>query len=179
MATSKLPHFCCLLLLLLPFLPTVLTYTEEDCNIRLDSFPLVAGKNSNPITSRLEEFSFGFHPLEGEKENQFLLAVWFCKTKEPTIVWYANGNKPAPENSELRLSSNNEFVLYDHEDNELWKAPTPRNSKSSCVAIRDNGNLVILDEQYNPIWESFNEPKDTNLAWSNIGHGYHTQVSSI
>ncbi|KAL4601317.1 hypothetical protein ACB092_11G263700 [Castanea dentata] len=163
MATSTFPHFCCLLLLLLPLLPTVFAYIEEDCNIRLDSLPLVAGRETNPITSRLEEFAFGFHPLESEIENQFLLAVWFYKTKEPTIVWYANGNKPAPENSELRLSSNNEFVLYDHEDNELWKAPTPRNSKSSCVAIRDNGNLVILDELYNPIWESFKEPKDTIL----------------
>uniref|UniRef100_A0A7N2LDE6 Receptor-like serine/threonine-protein kinase n=1 Tax=Quercus lobata TaxID=97700 RepID=A0A7N2LDE6_QUELO len=137
-------------------------YPEEDCNIRLDK-PLVAGQNSNPITSRSKEFAFGFHPLESEKENQFLLAVWFYKTKEPTIVWSANGNKPAPENSELRLSSDSEFVLYDHEDNELWKAPTPRNSKSSCAAIRDNGNLVILDERYNPIWESFKEPKDTIL----------------
>ncbi|XP_075647016.1 G-type lectin S-receptor-like serine/threonine-protein kinase LECRK3 [Castanea sativa] len=163
MATSTFPHFCCLLLLLLPLLPTVFAYVEEDCNIRLDSLPLVAGRETNPITSRLEEFAFGFHPLESEIENQFLLAVWFYKTKEPTIVWYANGNKPAPENSELRLSSNNEFVLYDHEDNELWKAPTPRNSKSSCVAIGDNGNLVILDERYNPIWESFKEPKDTIL----------------
>ncbi|XP_030967190.1 G-type lectin S-receptor-like serine/threonine-protein kinase LECRK1 [Quercus lobata] len=138
------------------------SYTEEDCNIRLDK-PLVAGQNSNPITSRSKEFAFGFHPLESEKENQFLLAVWFYKTKEPTIVWSANGNKPAPENSELRLSSNNEFVLYDHEDNELWKAPTPRNSKSSCAAIGDNGNLVILDQNNNSVWESFKEPTDTIL----------------
>ena len=162
MATSTLPHICCLLLLLLPLLPTVFSYTEEDCNIRLDK-PLVAQQKSIPFTSSFGEFAFGFHPLESEKENQFLLAVWFYKTKEPTIVWYANGNKPAPENSELRLSSNNEIVLYDHEDNELWKAPTPRNSKSSCAAIRDNGNLVILDEQYNSIWESFKEPTDTIL----------------
>ena len=119
MTTSTLPHFCCLLLLLLPLLPTVFGYTEEDCNIRVDK-PLVARQNSNPITSRLEEFAFGFHPLESEKENQFLLAVWFYKTKDPTIVWSANGNKPAPENSELRLSSNNEFVLYDDEGKELW-----------------------------------------------------------
>ena len=105
MATSTLPHICCLLLLLLPLLPTVFSYTEEDCNIRLDK-PLVAQQKSIPFTSSFGEFAFGFHPLESEKENQFLLAVWFYKTKEPTIVWYANGNKPAPENSELRLSSN-------------------------------------------------------------------------
>ncbi|KAM4126178.1 hypothetical protein ACB094_01G368400 [Castanea mollissima] len=161
MATSTLPHICCLLLLLLPLLPSVFSYTEEHCNIRLDT-PLVAVQNSNPITSRFEgEFAFGFHPLESENGKQFLLAVWFNKIREPTIVWSANGNKPAPENSELRLSSN-EFVLKDPEGNELWKVPR-NGSKSSCAALLDNGNLVILDEQYNSIWESFKEPTDTIL----------------
>ena len=164
MVTSTLSHICCLLLLLLPLLPTVFSYTaytEEDCNIRLDK-PLVAQQQSIPFTSSFGEFAFGFHPLESGKENQFLLAVWFNKTKEPTIVWSANGNKPAPENSELRLSSNNEFVLYDDEGKELWKPPR-KGSKSICAAILDNGNLVILDEQYNSIWESFKEPTDTIL----------------
>ncbi|XP_030962087.1 G-type lectin S-receptor-like serine/threonine-protein kinase LECRK3 [Quercus lobata] len=45
---------------------------------------------------------------------------------------------------------------------ELWKAPG-NGSKSSCAAILDNGNLVILDEQYNSIWESFKKPTDTIL----------------
>ncbi|XP_030967502.1 G-type lectin S-receptor-like serine/threonine-protein kinase LECRK1 isoform X1 [Quercus lobata] len=161
MATSTLPHICCLLLLLLllPLLPTVFTYTEKDCNIRLDSSPLVAGQNSNPFTSRLEEFAFGFHPLESEK---FLLAVWFNKIKEPTIVWSANGNEPAPQDSKLTLDISGAFVLNDPNGKELWK--TPRNgSKSSCAALLDNGNLVILDERYNSIWESFKEPTDTIL----------------
>nr|POF07261.1 g-type lectin s-receptor-like serine/threonine-protein kinase lecrk4 [Quercus suber] len=35
--------------------------------------------------------------------------------------------------------------------------------KSSCFVMLDNGNLVILDEQYNPMWESFKEPTDTIL----------------
>uniref|UniRef100_A0A7N2LBX4 Receptor-like serine/threonine-protein kinase n=1 Tax=Quercus lobata TaxID=97700 RepID=A0A7N2LBX4_QUELO len=161
MATSTLPHFCCLLLLLLPLLPTVFSYTGEDCNIKLDK-PLVAGQNSNPITSRSKEFAFGFHPLESEKENQFLLAVWFYKTKDPTIVWSANGNKPAPQGSKLTQNSNNEFVLNDLGTNELWKAPR-NGSKSSCVGLLDNGNLVILDKQNNSVWESFKEPTDTIL----------------
>ena len=148
-----------ILLLLLPLLPTVFTYTEKDCNIRLDSSPLVAGQNSNPITSRSKEFAFGFHPLESEK---FLLAVWFNKIKEPTIVWSANGNEPAPQDSKLTQDISGAFVLNDPNGNELWKAPG-NGSKSSCAAILDNGNLLILDEQYNSMWESFKEPTDTIL----------------
>jgi hypothetical protein len=164
MAPSTLIHFCSLLLLLLflPFLPTVFTYSKEDCNIQL-KLPLLAQKESNPWMSPSGEFAFGFHPLQNnEKENQFLLAVWFNKIKDQTIVWSANGNKPAPQGSELKQNSNSEFVLNDPQGNELWKAPS-NGSKSICAAILDSGNLVILDEQYNSIWESFKEPTDTIL----------------
>ena len=164
MVTSTLPHCCSLLLLLLllPLLPTVFTYTRNDCNIWLKS-PLVAQLGTGPsIQSPSGEFAFGFHPLESnELENQFLLAVWFNKTKDQTIVWSANGNNPAPQGFELKLSSNG-FVLNDPQGDELWKAPR-NGSKSSCAAILDNGNLVILDEQNNSIWESFKEPTDTIL----------------
>uniref|UniRef100_A0A2N9HJA1 Receptor-like serine/threonine-protein kinase n=1 Tax=Fagus sylvatica TaxID=28930 RepID=A0A2N9HJA1_FAGSY len=109
------------------------------------------------------EFAFGFRPLPNNgKENQYLLAVWFNEIENITIVWSANGNTPAPQGSELKQNSNSEFILNDPQGNELWKAPR-KGSKSSCAAILDNGNLVILDEQYNAIWESFNEPTDTIL----------------
>ncbi|XP_065618519.1 G-type lectin S-receptor-like serine/threonine-protein kinase LECRK3 [Quercus suber] len=167
MATSTHPQFCCLLLLLLllPLLPTVFTtYTKDDCNKWLQ-IPSFVAKPGTGILSPSGKFIFGFHPLESsEKVNQFLLAVWFNKTKDPTIVWSTNGNKPAPEGSELKLSSNKEFVLNDpDQDNELWKPQMNGSSKSSCFVMLDNRNLVILDEQYNSIWESFKEPTDTIL----------------
>ncbi|XP_075646692.1 G-type lectin S-receptor-like serine/threonine-protein kinase LECRK3 [Castanea sativa] len=164
MANSTLPHFCSLLLLLLllPLLPTVFTYTKDDCNIRLDS-PLIAQQGTGPWKSRSGEFAFGFYPIQSDKIlNQFLFAVWFDKIKDKTIVWSANGNNPAPQGSALKLSSNKEFVLNDPLGKELWK-PQRNGSKSSCFVMLDKGNLVILDEQYNPMWESFKEPTDTIL----------------
>ena len=164
MANSTLPHFCSLLLLLLllPLLPTVFTYTKDDCNVRLDS-PLIAQQGTGPWKSRSGEFAFGFYPIQSDKTlNQFLFAVWFDKIKDKTIVWSANGNNPAPHGSALKLSSNKEFVLNDPLGKELWK-PQRNGSKSSCFVMLDNGNLVILDEQYNPMWESFKEPTDTIL----------------
>ncbi|XP_030967308.1 G-type lectin S-receptor-like serine/threonine-protein kinase LECRK4 [Quercus lobata] len=163
MANSTLPHFCfLLLLLLLPLLPVVFTYTKDDCNILLDS-PLIAQQGTGPWKSRSGEFAFGFRPIQSNKTlNQFLFAVWFDKIKDKTIVWSANGNNPAPQGSALKLSSNKEFVLNDPLGKELWK-PQRNGSKSSCFLMLDNGNLVILDEQYNPMWESFKEPTDTIL----------------
>jgi hypothetical protein len=148
MASSTPFHFCSFLLLLLflPFLPTVFTYSKDDCNIQ-QPLHAQAQKESHPwITSPSGEFAFGFYLLQNnEKENQFLLAVWFNKIKDQTIVWSANGNKTAPQDSVLKQNNNNEFVLNDPQGNELWKAPS-NGSKSICAAILDSGNLVILDE---------------------------------
>ncbi|KAM3686333.1 hypothetical protein ACJW31_11G191200 [Castanea mollissima] len=144
MVTSALHHCCSLflLLLLLPLVPTVFTYTKDDCNILLNSPASVTDQDINTLfTSR---------------------SVWFTITKDQTIVWSANGNEPAPQGSTLTQNSSSAFVLNDPNGNELWKAPV-NGSISSCAAILDNGNLVILDEQYNSIWESFKEPTDTIL----------------
>ena len=166
MVTSTL-HHCCflfLLLLLLPLVPTVFTYTKDDWNILLNSPASVTDQDINPLfTSRLGEFSFGFRHFQiNEKESQLLLAVWFTETKDQTIVQIANGNETAPQGSTLTQNSSSAFVLNDLNGKELWKAPG-NGSKSSCAAILDNGNLVILDQQYNSIWESFKEPTDTIL----------------
>nr|XP_023915155.1 G-type lectin S-receptor-like serine/threonine-protein kinase LECRK3 [Quercus suber] len=163
MTTSTLSHFCSLLLLLLllpDLLPTVFTYTRDNCTISLDS-PLET--DSRILQSPSGEFAFGFYRLESnESANQFLLAVWFHRIKDQTIVWSANGNEPAPPGSVLKKNSNSELVLNDQQGNELWKAPS-NGSKSSCAAILDSGNLVILDENNNSVWESFKDPNDTIL----------------
>ncbi|KAK7817131.1 G-type lectin S-receptor-like serine/threonine-protein kinase LECRK3 [Quercus suber] len=162
MAPSTLVHFrsLTLLLLLLPLLPTVFTYSNDECKMLPES-PLLAQLRSDSWTSPSGEFAFGFHILlDGENFNHFLLALWFKKIKVQTIVWSANGNKPAPEGSELKLNSYNEFVLNNPQGVELWKVKT-NGYKPSCIAMLDNGNLVIRDKYNNPVWESFKEPTDT------------------
>jgi hypothetical protein len=158
-------HFCSLLLLLLPLLPTVFSFTKDDC-LSLKFPVLVEGKSPASWTSRSGEFALGFRPVSGSQN--FLLAVWFDKIQEKTIVWSANGNKPAPPSSQLKLTSNGEFVLDDPAGKTLWK-PKTNGSKATCAAMLDNGNFVILDENYSPIWESFKEPTDTILPGQILG----------
>jgi len=61
MASPTCPHFCSLLLLLvlLPLLPTVFTYSEVDC-LPLKSPVLVQDKPPEPWLSRSHEFALGF-----------------------------------------------------------------------------------------------------------------------
>ncbi|KAE8007915.1 hypothetical protein FH972_004472 [Carpinus fangiana] len=158
-------HFCSLLLLLLPPLPTVFSFTKDDC-LSLKFPVLVEGTSPASWPSRSGEFALGFRPVPGSQT--FLLAVWFNKISEKTIVWSANGNNPAPPSSQLNLTGNSEFVLDDPAGNTLWK-PKTNGSKATCAAMLNNGNFVILDENYSPIWESFKEPTDTILPGQILG----------
>ena len=103
---------------------------------------VVANQEIHPLfRSGSGEFSFGFRRFQiNEKENQFLLAVWFDKIEDKTIVWSANGEKLAPQGSKLTQNSSNALVLNGSDGHMLWKAPPSHDSKSSCVAILDNGN---------------------------------------
>jgi hypothetical protein len=166
MASPTCPHFCSLLLLLvlLPLLPSVFTFTKDDC-LSLKS-PVLVEDKSPVYLSPSGEFALGFRLVQGSQ--YFLLAVWFDKIKDRTIVWSANGNKTAPPSSQFKLTSYGEFVLDDPNGGQLWKAQT-NGSKSTCAAMLDNGNFVILDENYSPIWESFKEPTDTILPGQILG----------
>ncbi|KAE8704282.1 hypothetical protein F3Y22_tig00110458pilonHSYRG00418 [Hibiscus syriacus] len=61
---------------------------------------------------------WGFRPIPG-KEHTFLLAIWYAKVLESTIVWCANSNKHSPaaavRNSKVELTGIGRLVLTDPE----------------------------------------------------------------
>ncbi|ESR52279.1 hypothetical protein CICLE_v10030742mg [Citrus x clementina] len=148
-------HVSSLLLLLALLFPGV----AKAANINLES-SLLATKDSNPWRSPSGEFAFGFHHIDNQ--DVFLLAIWFDKIPEKTIVWSANGDDPAPRGSQVKLTNSGELVLYDPQGHELWQKPKD-GSKSSWATMQDDGNFVLLGGDSNPIWESFKEPTDTLL----------------
>ena len=59
-----------------------------------------ADTNTPPwLLSPSGDFAFGFLPLNGT--NLFLLSIWYAKISEKTVVWYANGDSPAPKGSKV------------------------------------------------------------------------------
>ncbi|KAK3224028.1 hypothetical protein Dsin_011053 [Dipteronia sinensis] len=152
MGISALLHLSFLLLLL----PTV----ALTANINLET-SMRASEDSLPWISSSGEFAFGFRKLD-ENPDHFLLAIWFEKVPDKTIVWSANGNDPAWRGSQVKLTNNGALVLYDPQGKESWKRPEG-NSKSSSAAMQDDGNFVLLDGNSKPIWQSFKEPTDTIL----------------
>ncbi|PRQ35214.1 putative non-specific serine/threonine protein kinase [Rosa chinensis] len=163
----KLIYALCflLLLLLLPFPTPAQTYH----NISLKS-SLVAGEDSSPWASPSGEFAFGFQKI-GNKG--FILAIWFDKIPEKTIVWSANENNLAEEGSTVELNTFGQLVLNyaSGEQRLLSDHHSTRGIRVAYAAMLDSGNFVLADKESNNLWESFDQPTDTILPTQTLSIG--------
>ncbi|KAI3863556.1 hypothetical protein MKW92_011881 [Papaver armeniacum] len=155
-------------LVLFPFLLLLLLLLTVDSNAQnyknvsvADS--LTAGDANTSWRSPSGDFAFGFRPTF--KDNLFLLAIWFDKIPDKTIVWFANngdnhGDLQIQKGSTVSLDNYGKLILNDPQKNELWSA----GSNANYAAMLDNGNFVLgstSSAEY--LWESFNHPTDTIL----------------
>lgn len=151
-----------LLLLLLPFSTTAQTYS----NISLGSSLTAINNKNSSWPSESGEFAFGFQQVEGG----FLLAIWFNKIPEKTIVWSANRNQLAPSGSKIQLTTDGRFVLDDPKGSQIWSADSA-GARVSYAAMLDNGNFVLASNDSTNLWQSFDEPTDTILPTQTLYRG--------
>ncbi|XP_017979584.1 PREDICTED: G-type lectin S-receptor-like serine/threonine-protein kinase LECRK4 [Theobroma cacao] len=157
---SPLSH-CHPFLVILLGIHWIFATVQAQGNVSLGDF-LSANDKNIAWQSPSGDFAFGFHPIQGE-EDQFLLAIWYAKIPDRTIVWYANRENPAERESKVELTSTG-LVLKDPKDRVLWRSKTLNNdSQASHAAMLDTGNFVIASRNSGNIWESFKYPTDTIL----------------
>lgn len=147
--------FRCHLLVFL--LLSIVVLTRQD--VPLGS-SLTASDDGASWTSPSGEFAFGFRRLDNS--DLFIVAVWFDKIPEKTIVWSANGYHPVQKGSKIELTSNGELVLYNLQGQEIWK-PKAVSGRATSASMLDTGNFVLLSTDSSHIWGSFDEPTDTIL----------------
>ncbi|GAU37297.1 hypothetical protein TSUD_354530 [Trifolium subterraneum] len=132
-----------------------------------DSF--TATTSTSPwLLSPSGDFAFGFLPLK--ETNLFLLSIWYAKISEKTIVWYANGDSPAPKGSKVVLTANDGLVLTSPNGVKLWNTQG-LNAKVSRGVLNDTGNFVLQDGNFNSLWETFKFPSDTLLPSQVVDKG--------
>ncbi|KAG6630024.1 hypothetical protein CIPAW_14G126200, partial [Carya illinoinensis] len=124
---------------------------------------LTAQDDGSSWESPSGDFSFGFHRIGN---GGYLLAIWFSKIPEKTIVWAANRNNLVPRGSKVQLTTDGQFVLNDPKGKEIWGAV---HSGVAHAAMLDSGNLVLATQNSVYLWESFNHPTDTILPTNTIG----------
>lgn len=146
---------CVLLLFVLPFL----SVSETEYNVSLGT-SLLASDGSSSWKSPSGDFAFGFRPLANG--SLFLLAIWFEKIPEKTIVWYADGSHRAPKGSKVELKADGQFTLEDPQGQVIWQALSDAHGVA-YAAMLDTGNFVLANEDSSYVWESFKRPADTIL----------------
>ncbi|XP_061996584.1 G-type lectin S-receptor-like serine/threonine-protein kinase LECRK3 [Rosa rugosa] len=78
-----------------------------------------------------------------------------------SLVWYANGDNPAPKGSKVELTKDGHFRLTGPRGEEIW--PQPVISGVAYAAMLDTGNFVLANQNSVPLWQSFKNPIDTIL----------------
>ncbi|KAG5120426.1 hypothetical protein JHK82_034846 [Glycine max] len=160
MASSTFLHsYSLLLLIILPFLPSVFSATSSNCSansIHLNS-TLVTNHTWNSPSGL---FAFGFQNVLSNKEFMSVLAVWFPKDPHRTIVWYAKYKQTSdlgtmhavssmqkslafPSDSTVKLT-NKGIVVYDQNGQEMWHRPKNNSialmmTQLLIAAVRDGG----------------------------------------
>ncbi|GAY43614.1 hypothetical protein CUMW_075860 [Citrus unshiu] len=142
----------CLILLSLPLLPFL-----SAANIPLGS-ALSSTSNNSSWISPSRDFAFGFRQLNNNSDL-FLLAIWFNKIPERTIIWHANEDNH-PEDQHLSLLPPT-FCLKIREAKQYgMKSPTKLYEMLSCLILlvfnksadiyieNNNGQIVQLPQWY-------------------------------
>ncbi|XP_039163043.1 G-type lectin S-receptor-like serine/threonine-protein kinase LECRK2 [Eucalyptus grandis] len=143
---------------------------QADGDITIGS-SLTAKKDNSSWLSPSGDFAFGFRTLPANPDNHgevFLLSIWYNKIPSRTIVWFANGDHPAPENSKLEFTSDLGLVLIDPRGERLWISENIVGTISHAT-INDTGNFIILGSNLEKLWESFEDPDDTLLPSQTLG----------
>ncbi|GLT82283.1 hypothetical protein SLE2022_006800 [Rubroshorea leprosula] len=100
------------LILLLVLLLSVVAQTYQ--NITLSSSLTAALDKNDSWKSPSGDFAFGFQQVEA---GMFLLAIWFDKIPEKTIIWSANGGNLVLLGSIIQLTT---YGLSDEKGMQVW-----------------------------------------------------------
>ncbi|KAM6578960.1 hypothetical protein CsatB_030797 [Cannabis sativa] len=141
--------------------------TTQRNNITLGS-SLTAQPNQNESwISPNEDFAFGFQQI---RKDGFILAIWFNKIPQRTIVWSANRDNLVQQGSTVQLTNFGSLELRDSTGRDVWSAAAS-GSGVSHAAMLDTGNFVLTNQKNFYLWESFHEPTDPLLPTQFLGQG--------
>ncbi|KAK2985958.1 hypothetical protein RJ640_017586 [Escallonia rubra] len=137
---------------------------------------------SQTIISGGGKFELGFFTLNSV---QFYMGIWYKNIPGQTIVWVANRDMPISVGSyslsQLVLSEDGNLTLFDGFKRPIWSTNSTfrfLNASEGAVVLLDTGNLVLSDE-FNVVWQSFDYPTDTFLPGGKIGLDKTTNRSQL
>ncbi|KAK0594897.1 hypothetical protein LWI29_001678 [Acer saccharum] len=133
-------------------------------NISLGSKLTVSG-NDLWLSSN-GDFAFGFYN-RSDQPNQFSVGIRFnsksISVDKQTVVWVAGADATVGNNSYFQLTRNGDLVLFDcSKEFPVWSITRSQWNVTSAV-LRDDGNFVLLNDNKDIVWQSFDTPSNTLL----------------
>ncbi|PQM36748.1 putative receptor protein kinase ZmPK1 [Prunus yedoensis var. nudiflora] len=140
------------------------------------------------LTSLDKSFTSEFY---GVGTKAYWFSVWFTNSKNKTLVWMANRDRPVNAlGSRVSLSRDGTMILTDVDGTIAWESNTNSTPTGAERAeLLNSGNLVLKDPQGKILWQSFEFPTDTllpnepctksmkvtsSLGRGNFGTGYYS-----
>ncbi|KAI7729971.1 hypothetical protein M8C21_008135 [Ambrosia artemisiifolia] len=127
--------------------------------------------DGDTLVSAAGIFELGFF-TPGSSKNRYL-GIWYKKISDKTVVWVANRDHPLPCGSPLVLKIADQGILRIFSNaTMIWSYNITTSGKAAAILLRDDGNLVLTDQQERVLWQSFDYPTDTLLPGMKIGRDY-------
>ncbi|EOY07396.1 S-locus lectin protein kinase family protein, putative [Theobroma cacao] len=116
--------------------------SSRNPNILQRGSSLSVEDDSDMLTSADNTFTCGFYNVG---ENAYYFSIWFTNSKEKTVVWMANRDKPVNgKGSRVSLLRDGALVLKDVDGSTTWETNTSSTDVQKAELL-DNGNLVLKD----------------------------------
>ncbi|CAH1434922.1 unnamed protein product [Lactuca virosa] len=156
----KLSLFSSIFLLLVVLLPVVFSEIPLGSRLSVESKNHWASPNGDfaiRFFNRLNEYGIGI------RINSGLIPV-----EKQQVVWVAGGDLRVGDKSYFELTNNGDLVLFDSTRGVVvWASKTTNSSVASAV-LQNDGNLVLLNNKKDIVWQSFDTPSDTLLPGQNL-----------
>ncbi|KAJ9694810.1 hypothetical protein PVL29_010336 [Vitis rotundifolia] len=116
--------------------------TSNTQNLLRRGSSLSVEDDSDYITSPDKSFTCGFY---GMGKNAYWFSIWFTNSKERTVVWTANRNRPVNgRGSRISLQRDGTMILRDADGSTVWETNTISTDVDRAELL-DTGNLVLFD----------------------------------
>ncbi|KAL4596924.1 hypothetical protein ACB092_12G199200 [Castanea dentata] len=129
-------------------------------------------KDGQLLLSNQKTFALGFFS-PGSTSHRYV-GIWYNQISEKTVVWVANRDAPLNDTSGV-LSINSKGNLVLHTQNQttpIWSTNVSfsiSSTNNSMAKLLDIGNLVLVQQDSQLTWQSFDYPTNTMLPFMKLG----------
>ncbi|KAH7544240.1 hypothetical protein JRO89_XS15G0134700 [Xanthoceras sorbifolium] len=112
------------------------------------------------IISAGGRFELGF--FSTKNNTNYYLGIWYKTVSPQTVVWVANRENPMLSSSaSVSIDSGGNVTINDGKLS--YHVTNTSSSSTSYGLLSDSGNFILIDQNYQVLWQSFDYPTDTLL----------------